>query len=96
MFVACAKRGPSGSRVYTVGGDTTDVAGFVAALDALLPGAAARISIKQGSIPIASKIDDSALRADVPGLLRIPLAQGIRETLEVFTRLHAEGRLPPA
>ena len=59
----------------------------------VLPGAASKIAIKEGSIPIASKIDDVALRSDVPGLVRIPLQQGIAESVEVFQRLNAEGRL---
>ena len=58
-----------------------------------LPGASALITITGGTIPIASKIDDAALRADVTGLVRIPLAAGIAETVQVFKRLHAEGRL---
>jgi len=58
-----------------------------------LPGASQLLPIPGGTIPIASKIDDAALRADVPGLIRIPLAAGIAETVLVFQRLHAEGRL---
>lgn len=33
IFVTCAKKGVEGAKVYTIGGDTIDVAGFVAALD---------------------------------------------------------------
>ena len=33
IFVTCAKKGVEGAKVYTIGGDTVDVAGFVAALD---------------------------------------------------------------
>ena len=82
--------------MYTIGGDTVDVRGFLSKLEHVRPGSTSRITLKQGVIPIASKIDDSALRADVPGLLRIPLEDGIRETVACFTQLHAEGRLPPA
>lgn len=59
----------------------------------ILPGAASRIAITGGTIPIASKIDDAALRADVPGLVRIPLHDGIAESVADFQRLHGEGRL---
>lgn len=59
----------------------------------VLPGAAASIKITGGNIPIASKIDDAALRADVPGLMRIPLPEGIAQCVADFKRLHAEKRL---
>lgn len=59
----------------------------------MLPGSAAHITIKEGTIPIASQIDDAALRHDIPGLLRLPLEAGIAESVAVFTALKAEGRL---
>jgi hypothetical protein len=38
-------------------------------------------------------MDDAVLRADVPGLLRLPLKQGIEETVALFQRLNAAGKL---
>ena len=67
-----------------------------ALLDAALPGAAALVTCSGGSLPIASKIDDAALRADFPSVIRIPLADGIAEMVAVFKRLNEEGRLPAA
>lgn len=94
----CAKRLPSLTRVYDLvfhcaGGDTVDTATFMSIVDSLLPGAAALITIKGGDIPIASKIDDAALRADFPGLLRIPLKDGIAETVKKYQEMEAAGIL---
>ena len=93
MFVTCARRAVNGAHVYTVGGDIADSTAFIAALDNLLPGAGKLITCSGGDLPITSRMDDAALRNDYPGLLRIPLADGIRETVEVFQRLEKQGRL---
>ena len=44
-------------------------------------------------MPVASRMDDAVLRRDYPGLLRIPLQQGMRETVEIFERLNKAGKL---
>lgn len=83
----------AGAKVYTVGGDTINSATWIAELDKAVPGAGALVSASGGDLPIASKLDDAALRRDFPGLLRIPVPQGIAETVAVFRGLLAEGRL---
>ena len=93
IFVQCAKRAAAEGKVYTIGGDTVDTKGFVAALEAALPGAAQLVTISGGNIPIASRLDDASLRADFPGLLRIPLAEGVAQTVAVYKAMHAKGTL---
>ena len=93
IFVQCAKRAAAEGKVYTIGGDTVDTKGFVAALETVLPGAQALITVTGGNIPIASRLDDASLRADFPGLLRIPLAAGLAATVEVYKAMHAKGTL---
>ncbi|MCY3023273.1 MAG: SDR family oxidoreductase [Planctomycetota bacterium] len=93
MFVTCARAGVSGAHVYTVGGDVVDTPAFIRELDKVLPGAQGLITCSGGDLPVASRMDDAELRKAYPGLLRIPLTQGIRETVEVFERLNAEGKL---
>lgn len=96
MFVTCARRPMEGAQVYTVGGDVADTRRFILALDKVLPGAHELITCSGGELPVTSKLDDSALRRAYPGLLRVPLEQGIRETVEVFRRLEAAGKLAEA
>lgn len=94
MFVRCARdTAHEGARVYTVGGDITDTAGFLEALEKSLPGARALITATGGNLPVAARMDDAALRRDFPGLLRIPLEQGLAETVAIFKKLGAEGKL---
>jgi nucleoside-diphosphate-sugar epimerase len=93
MFVTCARANTAGAQVYTVGGDIVDTPAFIAELDKAVPGARSLITCSGGALPVASKMDDTELRRAYPRLLRIPLAQGIRETVEVFRRLEAAGQL---
>ena len=93
MFVSCARSSVSDAQVYTVGGDVVDTPAFIAKLNAVVPGASRLITCSGGDLPIASKLDDAALRNDYPGLLRIPLEQGIKETADIFTGLEKQGRL---
>ncbi len=93
MFVACARGDSAGAAIYTVGGDVVDTPGFIRALGAIVPAARELVTCSGGDLPIASRLDDAALRRDYPGLPRIALADGIRETVAVFERLHASGKL---
>jgi nucleoside-diphosphate-sugar epimerase len=93
MFVTAAHQPMSDGLAYTVGGDIVDMREFIAAVDRQIPGAARLITCSGAPLPIASKVDDASLRASYPGLLRIPLEQGLRETIEVFRRLQQAGTL---
>jgi len=93
MFVRCAHKLPAGAHVYTVGGDVADTAGFIETLDKCVPGAKKFIGVGGSDLPITQRLDDAALRRDYPGLSRVPLEQGIRETVEVFARLAETGKL---
>lgn len=93
MFVKTARLAIADAKVYTIGGDTIDTAAFVAHLASFVPEAAALITVSGGALPIASKLDDAALRAAYPSVIRIPIRQGIEETVAMYRRLHAEGRL---
>ncbi len=93
MFIACARRDVEDAKVYTVGGDVLDARQFIATLEQVVPGAGRLVTCSGGDLPIAAHLDDASLRRDYPGLLRIPFIDGVRETVAVFRRLHAEGRL---
>ena len=99
MFIAClrAQGGGGGggealARVYTVGGDTVDVAAFIALAAAAIPGAEKLITFSGAPLPLVSKLDDHTLRSDYP-VPRIALADGIRQTVQAYSKLHAEGKL---
>ena len=94
LFVATGYNTPTVIAIRPDGsGDVTDTHGFLETLERVLPGSKQYLSASGGDLPVTQRLDDAALRADYPGLLRIPLEQGLSETVEVFQRLGQQGKL---
>jgi hypothetical protein len=79
--------------VYTIGGDTVDTKTFVQELSKIVPEASELITISGGDLPIASKIDDAQLRKDYPQLIRLPLANGLAESVKMYKEMKEKGTL---
>lgn len=93
IFLGCAVSDAPGARVYTLRGSVVRVEEFIAELERELPSARGLIRAEGGALPIAFNLDDSALVRDLKEIARTPLAEGIRETIEIFNRLRREGKL---
>lgn len=93
IFLRCAESGLPGARVYTVRGAVVRVEEFLAALESDSSRARGLIRSEGPPLPLAYDLDDSALVRDLGDLPRTPLAQGIRETRQIFERLQKEGTL---
>jgi UDP-glucose 4-epimerase len=93
IFLRCADSDLPGARVYTLRGTAIQVSEFISALEQDSPNARGRISAAGPALPIAYDLDDSALVRDLGDVPNTPLAQGIRETREIFERLRAAGTL---
>jgi nucleoside-diphosphate-sugar epimerase len=95
VFVRCLEAPYSGAKSYNLRGDVVDLATFHRVLCEVEPAAKELISFGDRQIGIAYDLDDSALQRDLGPIPRTPLEDGIRQTLELFRRLRAEGRLEP-
>lgn len=93
IFVRCAQSEIPGARTYTLRGAVVQVEEFIAELEREIPSARGLIRAEGSKLQIAYDLDDSALVKDLGGVPRTPLRQGIRETAEIFQRLHREGNL---
>jgi nucleoside-diphosphate-sugar epimerase len=93
VFVRCLEAPYQGAKSYNLRGDVVDLPAFHRALCAVDPAAATLITHGDRQIGIAYDLDDAALQRDVGPLPKTSLVQGIRHTLELFKRLHAEGRI---
>ncbi len=93
IFIRSAESELEGAKVYTPRGEVIQVEEFLQVLYRLLPQAKELIRAEGPPLPIAYDFDDSALVRDLGPAPRTPLEQGIRETAEIFERLHREGRL---
>ena len=93
IFLRCAESDLDGAKVYTLRGSVTQTAEFIATLSQIVPRSRDLVRAEGKALPIAHDLDDSALVGDLGEVPRTPLNQGIRETLDIFERLHREGRL---
>src|SRR5713226_1389318 len=93
IFIRCLEAPYQGAKAYNIRGEVIDLLGFHEALCAVEPLAKQLITYGEKQIPIAYDLDDRALQRDLGPMPRTPLIEGIRQTLEHFRRLHAEGRL---
>lgn len=92
-FVHCLERPYKGSKSYNLRGAVVTVADFVKALCEVLPEAAKLVTVGTTQIAIAYDLSDAGIERDLGPMPKTPLAAGIRETVEIFKQLHAEGRL---
>jgi nucleoside-diphosphate-sugar epimerase len=95
-FVRALEAPYRGAGSYNLRGDVVDLPAFHLALCAADPAAATLITHGDRQLGIAYDLDDGALRRDLGPLPHTPLAEGVRQTLEQFRRLQAEGQLDAA
>jgi len=96
IFVRCLHVPYQGAKSYNLRGHVVDLPAFVQALGAVDSRAERLITFGERQIAIAYDLDDGALERDLGPMPRTPLVDGIRQSLEHFRRLHAEGRLDTA
>ncbi len=93
VFIRCAEAGLTGAKVYTPRGDVMRVHEFLTILGEILPSSRTLIKAEGRQLPVSYDFDDSALRKDLGEIRDTPLADGIRETAAIFTRLNLAGTL---
>jgi nucleoside-diphosphate-sugar epimerase len=92
-FILCATRPYSGAKSYNLRGDVVTLKQFHMTLSQVLPEAAHLVTTGQTQIAIAYDLSDECLTRDLGAMPKTTLQEGIRETVEIFRRLQAEGRL---
>ena len=95
-FVRCLEAPYRGAKSYNLRGTVVDLPAFHNALHSVDPSAKQLITYGDNQIAIAYDLDDSALQTDVGPMPRTPLVEGIRQTFDLFRKLHAQGRLSVA
>lgn len=82
----------TGAHVFNLGGSVVEIGDWIDAIEAAVPGAAARLSVSPTELPFPSEIDHDGLSVLGPIPLT-PYRDGVRATSEVYQHLAAEGRL---
>ncbi len=93
-FVRCLLADLEGTHVFNLEGSVIDMQEMVKTLERMRPGASELISVDGPKVPVAYRMDDSQLRAKVPGIPKNAAPEdGMGRTLEYFEaglRLHKE------
>ncbi len=92
-FLQAAVAPYRGSKAYNLRGDVVDLATFHRVLCEVEPDAKQLITFGTSQIGIAYNLDDSAFQRDLGPVQKTSLREGIRDTLDRFRELHAQGRL---
>jgi nucleoside-diphosphate-sugar epimerase len=96
IVVRCLEAPYTGAKSYNLRGHVVDLPALHRALCEVEPSAARLITFGERQIAIAYDLDDQALQRDLGPMPLTPLTEGIRQTLEAFRKLQAEGRLDTA
>jgi nucleoside-diphosphate-sugar epimerase len=94
-LILASRSRPHGARIFNLGGSRVTLTDWVAAIDAAVPGSAARISLAPAELPFPSDIAHDRLTefGEVPVT---PYAEAIAATAAIFRRLAIEGRFVPS
>jgi nucleoside-diphosphate-sugar epimerase len=92
-FVFSLERPYSGAKSYNLRGAVITLADFHQALCAVLPEAGKLVTFGKTQIAIAYDLSDDGLQKDLGPMPKTALVDGIRDTVEIFTRLRDAGNL---
>ena len=89
IFVRCLLSPIQGAHVFNLQGSVVSMQELVDTFEKARPGARGLITFAGPQVPVAYRMDDSELRAKIPGIPKTPLATGILKTIEHFEALRA-------
>lgn len=92
-FIRAASADLEGAHAFNSHGETIEVAAVVEEIEKLIPSAKGLITFDPAPMALPPRLDDSAIIRALGDIPHTSLAQGAKETIERFARLHSEGRL---
>ena len=92
-FVLCCDRPFTGAKGYNLRGAVVTLNDFHKTLAKVLPEAETLVTVGTTQIAIAYDLSDAGIEKDLGPLPKTSLEDGIRETVAIFRKLQAEGRL---
>jgi len=93
VFIRAAMASGDGAPVYTMGGSAASMAEVVDAISAAAPDSAGRITFEPTQLPNPEAVDSRALDEALGAMHWVPLAVGVRRTIEHFRAAVAAGRM---
>ena len=92
-LLAASQARLDGARVYNLHGESVKIAEVIRIIEAAWPRAKGLLGHVEEPPPFAEALDDARYQRDLGPAPRTGIRDGVRQTLDTFARLHAEGRL---
>ena len=92
-FIQAARANMTGAQVYNIGGASVSTAEVIAAIEQAQPSAKGQITFDDIPLPFPPEVDNRALVEAIGSLAFTSLAEGVAETLNIFRRALAEGKI---
>ena len=92
-FIQAARANFQGAEAFNLGGDSVSTAEVIAAIEQAEPSARGRITFDDVPLPFPSEVENTALTSVIGPMHFTPLDQGVAETLDIFRRAFAEGKI---
>jgi UDP-glucuronate 4-epimerase len=93
IFIGVARVPFEGAEVYNVRGSVVDMNEVVAAIEDTLPPARGKVTFDPKPLPFPAGLDDTPLHKLLGSVPYTPLETGVRETIELFQRALADGKI---
>jgi UDP-glucuronate 4-epimerase len=93
-LIAASRAEPTGAHVYNLPGTIADGSALLAAIEAVVPGAADLVRFEPVDLPFPTEIDSEGIESLGP-LPVTSLEDGVRESVDIYRSLSIEGRLDP-
>lgn len=94
-FIQASRASFDGAAVYNFGGPAPTMAEVVDSIREASPGNAADITFEPAALPFPPQVDASGLDAAIGTVSHRPLAEGVRETVQLFEELIRSGKIDP-
>ena len=92
-FIQAARADFKGAGVYNIGGDSVSTAEVIEAIEKAEPSARGRVTYDDIPLPFPPEVDNAALVSTIGSLSFTTLADGVAETMGIFRRALAEGKI---
>jgi nucleoside-diphosphate-sugar epimerase len=95
QFIHAARAPFEGADVFNLRGNVLHMSQMVAAIEDVVPEARGAITFDDKPLPFPEDMDDAAFIRALGRVPETPLRQGVAETIELFRRALAEGKIAP-
>ena len=93
MFILAVSAQADGARVLNTGGRVTHMGDVVSAIEQATPEMAGMITFEPRALPFPEEFDGESLAGLVGPLPMTPLMDAVRDTIQLFRKAMADGRL---